>query len=768
MKTFKKYKKFKVLLVADKRNYPFYNIAREISLSENEDFEFEILSLQDFPELLSSSFNLQPDGFEFLFEVLTYSKSNNFDLIHFFWRESLNQLDSSLMKTKVLAKGLSWHEFEKKFIFDQVITTAIYDHIDTPRNELQKTLNRYAKAYYVSSHRLFEKYTSDGFNPHSVIMDGVSLHNLRVNTNFQNLSNKNVINLGWVGNSKWGGEFSIDHKGLNTIIVPAVKELNERNDSPEQKFILKIADSSISKIPLNKMSDFYSGIDIYINASKNEGTPNPILESMACGIPIITTDVGIVNEVFGNIQKKYILRSRESKELADKIEELVNDNNLMSLRFENLNKSLENSWAKRIPLFHKFFLDTLIKSKSLNLDLILNTKICTIPFINPSIETNGSARLCSAASIANFKNETNMGNIFNDGLKQVWTARKYVDLRTTLISEDKDLNEFCFKCEYRFTGPMWVLKLNLAITAWNNGFKSESNKKYISSYIEKFDEYKLLALKYRLDASYPEGFVTFSDLDSDKIEYPSEIANGTALPIYIDVNTTNRCNAACIMCPPSLLIENGSQKRDPLFMFDKDKLNSILDSPDIQSIHFVGAYAEPLLNKDIYDLIKISSDKGVFTAVTSNAQLLDKAASVKLIESGLKMLSISLHGSSKLVAESVMGKSNFETTISNLESLSNLKKELNSAIPLININFVGMVNNIQDLEGVISLADKIGAPTVNCFHLLDGESVVDGSLSLTTNPSLARNHIPNAMKIASELGVALYVSPEYLELIQSD
>ena len=69
MKNFKKYKKFKVLLVADKRNYPFYNIAREIFLSENEDFEFEILSLQDFPELLSSSLNLQPDGFEFLFEV---------------------------------------------------------------------------------------------------------------------------------------------------------------------------------------------------------------------------------------------------------------------------------------------------------------------------------------------------------------------------------------------------------------------------------------------------------------------------------------------------------------------------------------------------------------------------------------------------------------------------------------------------------------------------------------------------------------------------
>jgi MoaA/NifB/PqqE/SkfB family radical SAM enzyme len=314
---------------------------------------------------------------------------------------------------------------------------------------------------------------------------------------------------------------------------------------------------------------------------------------------------------------------------------------------------------------------------------------------------------------------------------------------------------------------MWVLKLNLAITAWNNGFKSDSNKKYISNYIHKFETYKLLALKYRLDQSYPENFITVESLDSDKFEYPSEISKGTALPIFIDVNTTNRCNAACVMCPPSLLIENKSQKRDPLFMFDKDKLNSILDSEDVKSIHFVGAYAEPLLNKDIYDLIRISSDRGVFTAITSNAQLLDSAAALKLIENGLKMLSISLHGSSKLVAESIMGRSNFETTITNLESMSNLKKELNTTLPEIHINFVGMVNNIQDLAGVITLADKIGAPVVNCFHLLDGESVVDSSLSLTTNPSLARYHIPNAMKLASELGIRLYVSPEYLDLINS-
>jgi glycosyltransferase involved in cell wall biosynthesis len=45
------------------------------------------------------------------------------------------------------------------------------------------------------------------------------------------------------------------------------------------------------------MPQFYSDISIYACASHKEGTPNPVLEAMACGRPVISTPVGLVPQL---------------------------------------------------------------------------------------------------------------------------------------------------------------------------------------------------------------------------------------------------------------------------------------------------------------------------------------------------------------------------------------------------------------------------------------------------------------------------------------
>jgi glycosyltransferase involved in cell wall biosynthesis len=84
-----------------------------------------------------------------------------------------------------------------------------------------------------------------------------------------------------------------DHKGLK-LAQQACKELNLE---------LRMAHSGYkSNIqPFETMPDFYRGIDCLILPSLSEGCNNPTLEALAMNKPVISTDVGIANELEGVI-----------------------------------------------------------------------------------------------------------------------------------------------------------------------------------------------------------------------------------------------------------------------------------------------------------------------------------------------------------------------------------------------------------------------------------------------------------------------------------
>lgn len=170
---------------------------------------------------------------------------------------------------------------------------------------------------------------------------------------FRDLEARKIL-VGWAGHSHWGGLEAPkeDFKDVNTILRPAIEQLLYEGFPIH----LCIADRAKSMIPHHKMVEYYSKIDLYICASKIEGTPNPVLEAMACGVPVISTDVSIVPQIFGPKQSEFILQERSIACLKKAIKKLIFNRELFKeLSQENLEQIKKQDWKLKTEMFAAYF-----------------------------------------------------------------------------------------------------------------------------------------------------------------------------------------------------------------------------------------------------------------------------------------------------------------------------------------------------------------------------------------------------------------------------
>jgi glycosyltransferase involved in cell wall biosynthesis len=177
---------------------------------------------------------------------------------------------------------------------------------------------------------------------------------------FDHLGEREIV-IGWTGNSEWASE-SGDIKGVRTILRPAVEQLIAEG-LPLHLHLADRAEGG-AMIPHNEMVNYYGQIDVYICTSEFEGTPNPVLESMACGVPVISTDVGIVSQALGPRQKEFILKDRSIECLKAAIRRLVSQPQLLGeLSRENLDYIKPWHWQRKTQGFGEYF-DRCLKLKS--------------------------------------------------------------------------------------------------------------------------------------------------------------------------------------------------------------------------------------------------------------------------------------------------------------------------------------------------------------------------------------------------------------------
>lgn len=79
---------------------------------------------------------------------------------------------------------------------------------------------------------------------------------------------------------------------------------------------------TLGSIPHNKIADYLNASNVLLLTSKWEGSPNIIKEAMACGIPIVSTDVGDVRMLINGLTSCYVA-DQSSADIAQKLMESI-------------------------------------------------------------------------------------------------------------------------------------------------------------------------------------------------------------------------------------------------------------------------------------------------------------------------------------------------------------------------------------------------------------------------------------------------------------
>lgn len=181
-------------------------------------------------------------------------------------------------------------------------------------------------------------------------------------------------------------------------------------------------------------------------------------------------------------------------------------------------------------------------------------------------------------------------------------------------------------------------------------------------------------------------------------------------PYEFLIEPTNVCNLKCPLCPTgegTLLRPKGSMTLDD-FKSIVDQISEYCISINITN------YGEPLINRDLCEMIAYAKDKNIEVILGSNGHFIDQNNANKLILSGLDRIYISLDGSQKKTYVKYRIGGDYQKVVDGIKFLVKEKKRLSSQTPYIELQFIVMKHNEGEIPEIKKLAAEIG---VDCLVL---------------------------------------------------
>ncbi|MBV9269613.1 MAG: radical SAM protein, partial [Candidatus Eremiobacteraeota bacterium] len=184
-----------------------------------------------------------------------------------------------------------------------------------------------------------------------------------------------------------------------------------------------------------------------------------------------------------------------------------------------------------------------------------------------------------------------------------------------------------------------------------------------------------------------------------------------ALPDFVQIEPVGHCNLQCRMCPVQFRTDT-----PPAFM-EYSAFTSLIDQfPAMKRLQLQGL-GEPFMHPRFLEMVRYAASRGIEVSVNTNLTLITPRLARETVSSGLAYLYGSIDGASSETFEAIRVRANFAKVTRNLQRLLHARREASSSSPTIELVYVLMRRNLNELPAFVRLAAEWGVDGVNVQNL---------------------------------------------------
>jgi len=225
-----------------------------------------------------------------------------------------------------------------------------------------------------------------------------------------------------------------------------------------------------------------------------------------------------------------------------------------------------------------------------------------------------------------------------------------------------------------------------------------------------------IALKGELDFEFDGIPLRARNVRGKKARNLARIAANRLLPVsktmgypyMAHVSPAGVCNLRCDRCPAHAS-DTAGRALLPYETFER----FVGEVGEYLVYVILWSWGEPLLNPDIYRMMKAAHDRGVLSVTSSHMNTLDVSSAEEMVASGLDALIVAIDGATPETYARLRPGGDLDLAVSNTRMLLEARERAGSATPYVNLRMVVSRENEHEVPAFKDLGRELGVDMIS-------------------------------------------------------